>query len=152
MKTILFICLTILVFGCQSTKKCVSGNQSSNTLNQTNDIIRITASVGRIDQASDPFSISNVLVKENKLFIDVTYAGGCENHQFQLIGSSILTKSLPPIRSIQLVHHANGDNCKMNLTKRIEVDIKELSYKKEVGSKILFNLNGWETQIIYTYE
>jgi hypothetical protein len=69
-----------------------------------------------------------------------------------LIGSSIITKSLPPIRSIQLVHHANGDNCKMNLTKRIEVDIKDLSYKKEVGSKILFNLNGWETQIIFTYE
>lgn len=141
-----------MVFGCKSTKKCVSVKQSSNTFNQTNEIIRLTATVGRIEQASDSFSISNVLVKENKLFIDVTYAGGCEDHQFQLIGSSILTKSLPPIRSIQLVHHANGDNCKMNWTQRIEVDIKELSYKKEVGSKILFNLNGWETQIIYTYE
>jgi hypothetical protein len=140
------------VFGCKSTKKCVPDNQSSNSFSQTNEIIRITASVGRIEQASDSFSISNVLIKENKLFIDVTYAGGCEDHQFQLIGSSILTKSLPPIRSIQLVHNANGDNCKMNLTKRIEVDIKELSYKKEVDSKILFNLNGWETQIIYTYE
>jgi hypothetical protein len=140
------------VFGCKSTKKCVPDNQSSNSFNQTNEIIRITASVGRIEQASDSFSISNVLIKENKLFIDVTYAGGCEDHQFQLIGSSILTKSLPPIRSIQLVHNANGDNCKMNLTKRIEVDIKELSYKKEVDSKILFNLNGWKTQIIYTYE
>jgi hypothetical protein len=152
MKTILYICLTILVFGCKSTKKCVPDNQSSNSFSQTNEIIRITASVGRIEQASDSFSISNVLIKENKLFIDVTYAGGCEDHQFQLIGSSILTKSLPPIRSIQLVHNANGDNCKMNLTKRIEVDIKELSYKKEVDSKILFNLNGWKTQIIYTYE
>lgn len=125
---------------------------SSNDLNQTSENIRITASVGRIEQATDPVSISEVRVKGNKMFIDVSYGGGCKDHQFQLIGSAIISKSIPPLRSIQLVHISNGDLCKMHVVKTLEIDISELAYKKENGNKIYLTLGGWDAQIEYSYE
>ncbi len=152
MKTILIVCISIVAFGCKSTKNAVESDQSSKGTIQNNENVMITASIGRVDQASDPLSISDVRVKGNKLLIDVTYGGGCEEHQFQVIGSPMISKSLPPIRSIQLVHAANGDKCKMNVIKTLEVDLKELAYKQEAGSKIYLTLGGWNQQIEYVYE
>ncbi len=151
MKTILIVCVALVAFGCKSTKN-VSVNDIPTDSAQKNETIAISASIGRIDQASDPISISDVRVKGNKMLIDVSYGGGCEDHQFQLIGSPMISKSLPPIRAIQLVHFANSDKCKMNVIKTLEVDLKELSYKQEAGSKIYLTLGGWNQQIEYTFE
>lgn len=151
MKTILIVCLAFIAFGCKSTKN-VAINDTPIETEQKNETISISASIGRIDQASDPISISDVRVKGNKMLIDVSYSGGCEKHQFQLIGSTMISKSMPPIRAIQLVHTANGDKCKMNVFKTLEVDLKELSHKQEAGSKIYLTLGGWNQQIEYTYE
>ncbi len=151
MKSFIAICLTVLVVGCKSTKDVSSENSPKDT-NHKNENVIIVASIGRIDQASDPISISDVRAIGNKLLIDVSFGGGCEDHQFNLIGSPTISKSLPPIRLIQLVHVANGDKCKMNVTKTIEIDISELAYKKENGNKILLSLSGWNQQIEYTYE
>lgn len=152
MKTILIVCLAIVAFGCKSTKNVAAADNLSKDTVQKNENDVIAASIGRIDQASDPISISAVRVEGNKMLIDVSYGGGCEDHQFQVIGSPMISKSLPPIRAIQLVHVANGDKCKMNVMKTLEVDLKELSYKQEAGSKIYLTLGGWSQQIEYTYE
>jgi hypothetical protein len=152
MKTILIVCLTIVAFGCKSTKNvALSENPSKDTV-QKNENVVIAASIGRIDQASDPISISNLRIQGNKMLIDVSYGGGCEDHQFQVIGSPMISKSLPPVRAIQLVHVANGDKCKMNVMKTLEVDISDFAYKKENGSEIYLTLSGWSQQIEYTYE
>ncbi len=151
MKTILFVALSMLVFGCNSAKNAVESDQSSIGTIQNDENVMVTASIGRVDQASDPLSISDVRVKGNKLLIDVSYGGGCQEHQFQVIGSAMISKSLPPVRSIQLVHTANGDKCKMNVSKTLEVDLKELAYKQDAGSKIYLTLGGWSQQIEYVY-
>ncbi|MEN9999508.1 MAG: hypothetical protein RI922_2498 [Bacteroidota bacterium] len=152
MKTILIVCLTIVAFGCKSTKHVASAENPSKDTVQKNENVVIAASIGRIDQASDPISISDVRIDGNKMLIDVSYGGGCEEHQFQVIGSPLISKSLPPIRSIQLVHAANGDKCKMNVIKTLEVELKELAFKQEAGSKIYLTLGGWNQQIQYLYE
>lgn len=152
MRTILFVTLSMLVFGCNSAKNAVESDQSSKGTIQNDENVMITASIGRVDQASDPLSISDVRVKGNKLLIDVTYGGGCQEHQFQVIGSAMISKSLPPVRSIQLVHTSNDDMCKMNVMKTLEIDISEFAYKKENGSEIYLTLSGWSQQIEYVYE
>lgn len=152
MKNILFICLTLFVFACKSTKKVNEVDQTSTDTNQATELVRISSSIGQLDQISDPITISDVRLVGNKLFVDVTYGGGCKDHEFQLIGAPSLSKSLPPIRSIQLMHQANGDACKMLLTQTLEIDLKNLAYQQEKGSVIFLNLNGWKNTIEYTYE
>ncbi len=128
------------------------GNQLANALKQTSENISITASVGRIEQASDFVTITDVRLKGNKMQIDVNYGGGCKNHHFQVIGSPLISKSLPPKRAIQLVHDANGDNCKMIIMKTLELDLKELAFKQEAGNIIYLTLGGWNQQIEYKFE
>lgn len=152
MRSILFVLLSILVLSCNSSKNAIESGQSSKANSENDEHVMITASIGRVDQASDLISISDVRVKGNKMLIDVNYSGGCEVHQFQLIGSAMISKSLPPIRAIQLVHTANNDKCKMLVNKTLEVDLKELAFKHEAGSKIYLTLGGWNQQIEYIYE
>lgn len=146
MKIILIFSLILATVGCK-TQKNLSKDKDANCKSNM-----ITATIGEINVQSDLQTISEVRVSGNKLFIDINYSGGCEKHEFQVIGSKIIAKSLPPIRGIQLVHKANGDACKKLIEQTIEVDISALAYKQEAGSKIFLTLDGWKERIEYTFE
>lgn len=149
MKTSILFSLSLLILSCGTQKNLT---EETNTKQTANSNPMITATIGEINVPSDPVSISDVRVQGNKLLIDVNYSGGCAEHVFNVVGSPMIAKSLPPIRAIQLVHNANGDQCKMMEMKTLEVDVKALAYQQESGSKIFLTLDGWKERIEYTYE
>ena len=146
MKIILIFSLILATAGCRTQKNLSKDNDANCTSNM------IIATIGEINVKSDPHTISAIRVSGNKLFINITYSGGCEKHEFQVKGSPMIAKSLPPIRAIQLVHHSNGDACKKLIEQTLEVDISALAYKQEAGSKIFLTLDGWKERIEYTFE
>ena len=146
MKNIVIFCLLLATVGCK-TQKNLEKSQID-----TNSKTMLTAELGKINAPSDPVTIKSVRMEGNKLILAVQYSGGCENHSFQCIGSPVIAKSLPPIRSIQLVHTANGDACKKLIEQTLEIDISALAYKQEAESKIFLNLEGWAERIVYTFE
>ena len=91
------IFLSIFLIGC-GIKKDTQANVSSNR-----DEI-ITAKIGRVNQYSDTFIFNSVEIKDNFLLIEISFKGGCEKHNFEFIGSSTISKSMPPIRDVQLIH------------------------------------------------
>jgi hypothetical protein len=99
---------------------------------------------------SDPFEIQEATITGNKLLLKISYAGGCQEHSFQLVGAPQISKSLPPIRSIRLIHDGNQDACKAKIIKDIEIDISELCYKNETNSSIYLQLQGWKENLLYT--
>jgi len=143
MNKLIALCLTMILFSCGICKHKKQNPEETNM---------ITATLGDTDQSSDSFSISDIRVKGNTMLIDVSYSGGCEEHQFEMTGSQNIAKSLPPIRAIQLVHKANGDQCKKMVMETIEVDIKALAYKQEAGSIIYLTIEGWKDRVEYTFE
>lgn len=149
MKTSILFSLVAVLLSC-GTKKSLTTETSTKQTENINPMI--TATIGEINVPSDHVSISDIRVQENKLLIDVNYSGGCEEHIFQIVGSPMIAKSLPPIRAVQLVHNANGDKCKMMVMKTLEVDIKALAYQQEPGSTIFLTLDGWKERIEYTFE
>jgi hypothetical protein len=118
--------------------------------NQTNSEL-LVAQIGK-PTVSDPFVIEHAEISGNTLVMRVSYSGGCENHQFDLVGNPNIAKSLPPIRSIELVHKSNGDACKAKMEETLRFNITNLAYKQEAGSVIKLNLGGWKEQLIYTYQ
>lgn len=146
MKSIVIFCLLLATVGCKTQKNLEKSKNDVNTKTM------LTAAIGKINAPSDPFTVKSVLVDGNKLFIAIQYSGGCEKHTFQFIGSSVIAKSLPPIRAVQLVHTANGDACKKLIEETLEIDISTLAYKPEAGSIIYLNLEGWAERIPYTFE
>jgi hypothetical protein len=95
-------------------------------------------------------SILGVLLEQNDLTISFTYSGGCEEHNFKLIGLRSLEKTLPPKRSIKLFHNSNNDSCRELITRSIKFDISLFGYKKD--EYVLLNLEGWKDPIKYTLE
>jgi hypothetical protein len=64
----------------------------------------------------------------------------------------MISKSLPPIRSIKLIHSSENESCKQLMSETLFFDISNFAYKKEMGSVIKLNLEGWKEQIVYTFQ
>ena len=63
----------------------------------------------------------------------------------------MISKSLPPIRSVKLIHHTD-DSCREYIERELIVDLKSWPIKKEIGSQIKLSLGGGQGTLLYTYE
>jgi hypothetical protein len=154
MKIVGILAIGLLFFGCGSKKNAGETKSNESEIYPTTmDIVKVKAVTGQFAKDSDPLiSIDTVEVRGNIMYIDVTYGGGCEEHQFEVIGSLAVAKSLPPIRAIQLVHRSNGDKCRAIKKVKLEVYLEELAYQKEEGSEIYYTLEGWKDRIYHKYQ
>lgn len=157
MKFALFIITGILAISCgtkKNTETAIEAPSKNETTPTTMDIVKVTAEIGRMnsDYASDPITIDTIEIRRNIMYIDVTYSGGCEEHDFQVIGSNVTAKSMPAIRSVQLIHKANGDSCKALKKVKLEVYIEELAEQQVAGSKIYLTVEGWKGKLLYEFQ
>lgn len=75
---------------------------------------------------TDPFFMSGVGIRKDKLLIDVSYGGGCRRHAFQLNWDGTILKSEPPKLILELSHNSNGDNCRALLHEQLQFDLTTL--------------------------
>lgn len=143
----IFLLAAILV-ACCSTKRKSQGNLTEENSKEQYPL----AELG--DYAhSDPVKIKSVyMYKRNIIAIEVTYSGGCEQHEFRLIGNKTLTKSIPPARSVQLVHDSRGDRCKALQTETLKFSITPLAEHTEPGNKAILQFENYDKPFEYSYE
>lgn len=87
-------------------------------------------------------NIQSVLIKGNLMTIHVNYSGGCEEHEFKLVGSKIITKTMPVKRGITLYHDNKGDSCRELVDEILVFDISALGIDKQ---EVVLMLDGHET-------
>jgi hypothetical protein len=149
MKKIVFITALLIIASCSVSKNEPTGNVTINEKKvNTRNLVAI---LGETKIQSKEFTIKNAVVNGNILEIEVTYYGSCQAHDFICTGSTMISKSLPPIRSLKLVHYGKEDTCKEQVVEVLKIDITALAYKPEDGSQIKLNLEGWTEQLMYTY-
>ena len=96
---------------------------------------------------SSPIGIEDVEVAGNKMSITIKYSGGCKEHAFELVGHRMITKSIPPQRSIKLYHNNNGDDCRELINDILIFDISAFA----VGDQeVSLKLDGYDKTISYT--
>lgn len=158
---IIFI-LSILVFASCKTAKNTSAKNDETKIEQSNteggiverkhEPIQIKAEIGRIErEQTTGVQIIKSRIEGNTLYLKVGYSGGCTKHVFKVVGNPMISKSLPPIRSVELVHLNNGDTCREYIEQQLIIDLSELAYEKETGSKIKLQFSGIEEMILYTF-
>ena len=154
--SVLFFLLTI-IFSCKTQKnnkhcflKKNKTEQTENTLKAI--IIDSSSDTTKKESASDAFKILDAKIIGNYLHLNISYSGGCEKHSFKIIGDLLLSKSLPPIRSVKLIHYGNNDACKKLIIENLVIDIIDLAYKQEEGSEIYLSLKGWNEKISYIFK
>ena len=98
----------IYTFLCSLILLAVSCEKSS-----INSCPYVIENVNLTDFPMDDFGVNEIEVTNNELLINVTYGGGCENHDFNLI-----TQNQSPIdgggqqtQILYLSHDANNDVC-----------------------------------------
>ena len=154
--SVLFFLLTI-IFSCKTQKnnkhcflKKKKTEQTENTLKAI--FIDSSSDTTKKERTSDAFKILDAKISKNQLLLNVSYSGGCEKHSFKIIGDLQLSKSLPPIRSVKLIHYGNNDACKKLIIENLVIDISDLAYKNEDGSEIYLSINGWTEKIHYIFK
>ena len=158
---IIFI-LSLLVFASCKTKKNTSLESNKTKLEQSNNQggivervhlpIQIKAEIGRVEREQiSSVQIIKSRIEGNTLFLKIGYSGGCAKHDFNVIGNPMISKSLPPIRRVELVHLNNGDTCREYIEQELVIDISDLAYRKDNGSKMKLQFSGIEEMMIYTY-
>ena len=154
--SVLFFLLAI-IFSCKTQKnnkhcflKKKKTEQTENTLKAK--IIDSSSDTTKKESASDAFKILDAKIIGNYLHLNISYSGGCEKHSFKIIGDLLLSKSLPPIRSVKLIHYGNNDACKKLIIANLVIDISDLAYKNEDGSEIYLSLDGWGERITYVFK
>ncbi len=128
---------------------------SSKTAHDNQEPIKqrsIVAQISKVEPPSDALTIEKVELNGNILSVHVSYGGGCASHDFTCMGSKAISKSIPPQRSIRLIHSANGDQCKKFCKEELLIDIKALAFKQVAGNETILNLDGWKEPIRYIYQ
>ncbi len=157
MKFALLIVTGIVLISCGTNKNAETSVKTpvkNDTMPITMDIVKVTAEIGKINDhaPSDPITIDTIEIRRNIMYIDVTYSGGCEEHDFKVIGSNAIAKSMPAIRSVQLIHNANGDSCRALKKVKLEVYIEDLAEQQVAGSKIYLTVDGWKGKLLYEFQ
>lgn len=135
--------LTLFLFSCGESNKMKNKSDKHSSKVQISEI-------GNIPEEILPTTINSAQIKENTLTLEITYSGGCEEQTFNLVGSPITMKSLPPKRAIALVRNSNGDTCRELVNKTLTFDLTSLAYQEKDGSQIYLLLKDYEEQLLYT--
>ncbi len=155
MKLLSILSLSLLLFSCGTTEEAISVTSSDDQPIVETDVTdkpqrnyQVKARIGKLGESS-PFTIDEMRLDGNTLFATVTYSGGCAEHKFEVVGSPMIMKSLPPKRSVQIGHDPNGDSCRGMVTRILEIDLTDLAYDPTPGSEIVLMFSGWDEGINY---
>ena len=77
-------------------------------------------------QAEDDFSIDGISIEGDTLIVDVSYSGGCADHEWQICWDGTTQDISPPEVSLHIGHNSNGDTCEGIRTESLEFDISSL--------------------------
>jgi Fe-S cluster biogenesis protein NfuA len=89
----------------------------------------------------DPFTVQDMQVKGDTLYVQVQYSGGCKSHEFKMITTGQFYKSLPPQLPLYLTHVGNGDNCRSLRSEKLKFNLKPLLHPSGIKAKLLVNDN-----------
>jgi hypothetical protein len=144
-----FLLLTVVIFSACGVSKENNDSQSGSEYSTVSSGPFLTQETNFTD---DQYKINAVQVIDNQLIVEVSFGGGCADHAFQLVGSTNVSKSLPPQRAIRLYHNANNDGCEAWITKTLTFDISSFAYQQNQGYETILNLFSWEQPISYIFK
>ena len=97
----------------------------------------------------DPYQIRSATVVGDVLLLTLSYGGGCERHDFQLVVSTRFLETFPVRARAFVTHEDHDDPCDALVTRKLGFDLEPLeqafkdAYPSDPGP-LLIELEGWE--------
>lgn len=93
-----------------------------------------------VGRPSDPFHLNTAAVDGDSLAVEVSYSGGCREHEFELALDDAFMESDPVQLNLTLIHHANDDPCQRWVTEPRRFDLSpvkvrfQATYNRDSGT------------------
>lgn len=97
----------------------------------------------------DPVNVKNAQQIGDFIVLDVSYSGGCEEHEFQLETRGNFTATYPPEVDVTLKHNSNGDRCRGIKDEKLWFDLTPLKYGGT--NRVILVLTNTNTTLDYNY-
>ena len=143
MKNFFLIPLVVLFIQCKSSFQSAAYAIPEETL-----AVKIDPSEN-IQKRGDRTTISRMEVLGDYLSMSVSYSGGCEEHDFDLISDGRYSATYPPEIELVLRHNANKDMCRSYIDETLFFDLKPLQY--DGTSRIVIRLTNNDNLYEYNY-
>lgn len=140
--TLPILLISLIAFACKNN----GSHSSKKNKNIEYKEAKIVSDFRPYEEKHTPLAIDTAFVKDSIMTIIVNYSGGCQTHEFDLIGSQFIQKSMPPQRGIRLINNANGDDCRELIHQTLYFNITDFQYP---GGQIHLNLDGYKHPLIY---
>ena len=148
------LALSLIIFfavGCQQVQNHITDKPDDTDVSVSPDDVAPDAiNMGRVVIADaveewgvDEYVLNSATITDDTLVLNVSYGGGCEDHQFTLVASGVFLESFPVQLSVSLAHNANSDPCEAWLTEDYHFDLSAIkslyqaAYQQEAGTIIL---------------
>lgn len=147
MKLLSILIFSALLIGCGNSKNTSApAAEKPQETGPTAKAAILSQDIGKF-RNTQPYSILNINLEGNVLQLDITYNGGCKEHEFELVGSAFIMKSSPPKRIIQLYHHNSNDDCRELINESLYFDISSFAYNDK---EIVLQLQHYKDSFRYT--
>ena len=106
---------------------------------------------------TDDYVLRYVAITDDTLRLTVSYAGGCEPHEFTLVTSGTFLESSPVRLAISVAHNANDDLCEAYPTEVYHFELAAIKalyqevYQQDAGTIILLLENAPNGQLVYQF-
>lgn len=160
-----FFALFILfaVISCKSKKETATTNPVKEELELTETHPRDSAQLldikisesNDMKNMGDSYTILDASIIDNQLWMEVSYGGGCREHQFELLFNNAYLESEDeygepkPYVQLTLKHNGNGDACRSIVREKIRFNLKSLQDKGL--SQFQIRIKSWEQVLEYKY-
>lgn len=155
MKSPLFHLYTILIIvmfaSCSGTKK--SSDSKSEKLKSTQlkeEVIKHIKieSDYKLPETLD-YTIKSVTLLDNIFTIEVTYKGGCGDHNFELVFNRMFAKSLPVQATLYLEHTSTNETCSEEITRKFRFFGDNVRHPQ--NKTVICKVNSYDGRLTYNY-
>lgn len=148
----LFILLAISVFSVSCANKKATGKESDPTPQAQKSMEshpKVQVVQGVTLEEGDAFSLQSAGVEGDVMTFVVSYSGGCEDHEFELLNNGMIMKSMPPQSNLVLKHNGNGDKCRALITDTLHFDLSPL--QGLANGTLILHINQSKDKFTYTF-
>lgn len=147
MKTKLIILLAIVnIFATCSGKKKTAKNDSTKYAEVKDVIVDLNFNA---PDSNAVFSIEDMKIDGDILQLEVSYSGGCKDHEFKAYFNGMYIKTNPMKAKVFIVHHTNGDNCRALIKQTLRYNLKPV--RSGDKGKLIIMLNNTDKTLTYEY-
>lgn len=98
---------------------------------------------------TDPVFIKHVEQNGDYIIFSISYSGGCQEHEFDLISTGKFTPTYPPEVEIFLKHDNKGDGCRKIIDTKLYFDLHPL--KNDATTQVLLVIKNTNKTLEYNY-